>query len=216
MTSANRADRARIESRLDIARRGAELLGRKRRVLEDDLEQLRLASDLQREEFEAAAREADFWLARAAAIDGAEGIARSAAPPTARAELEWRVIMGVRVPAEVEAVLPEVRAVSGSSALVFAARAHRAAAEAAVRHAASEEAVRRIAAELLTTRQRERAVTHRWMPRLEASLADLRRRLDDLEFEETLQVRWASGQNGIVLTRRGTSEDVGAPARVPS
>ncbi len=194
MSPASRADRVRIEARLAVAERGAELLGRKRRILEDELERMRLAADRQREEFEVAAREADHWLARAAAIDGAEGIARSAAPPTAAAELTWSVTIGVRFPAEAEAVLPEAAPVSGSSALAYAAVAHRLAVEAAIRHAASEESVRRIAAELLTTRQRERAVTHRWVPRLEASLSDLRRRIDDLELEENLRVRWSAGR----------------------
>lgn len=191
MPGMGRADRVALESRLAIARRGAGLLDRKQRILEDELERMTLAADRQRDEWVRATREADRWLARAAALDGADGIASAA--PTARAEarLSWETTMGVRFPAEADCALPAAAPVGGSSALVFAARAHRAATVAAVRQAAAEEAVRLIGAELASTRVRGRAVEKRWIPRLTAEAAAIARRLDDLELEESLRLRWS-------------------------
>jgi ATP synthase subunit D len=69
----------------------------------------------------------------------------------------------------------------GSSALFYAAAAHRSALAAAVRHAALARAVQLVSVELAATRTRQWAVEKRWVPRLEGELAAIRRPLDEQE-----------------------------------
>ncbi|WP_259310151.1 V-type ATP synthase subunit D [Cellulomonas sp. P24] len=87
---------------------------------------------------------------------------------------------------------PTRRCARGSSALVYAVAAHEAALAAGARCAAAERAVHLVQAELVATRTRQRAVEHRWIPRLERELATIRRRLDEQELEEALRLRWAA------------------------
>jgi vacuolar-type H+-ATPase subunit D/Vma8 len=80
----------------------------------------------------------------------------------------------------------------GSSALSFAADAHRRALAAAVQHAAISRAVAMLAAELTHTRTRQRAIDNRWIPQLENALRILEMQLDELDREENVRVRWAA------------------------
>lgn len=110
----------------------------------------------------------------------------------------------------------------GSSALAFAVRAHREALEVAVRLAAADRAIALLGAELAATRSRQRAVENRWIPRLEAELDEIRRRLEEQEMEETLRVHWAAEKDergrgqGRGRESRGSGHLVAVPEEMSS
>jgi V/A-type H+-transporting ATPase subunit D len=185
----------RVERRLQTARHGARLLDRKRHIMVNELERIELRAARSRREWEDRAREAAVWLQRAAALDGRERI--EAASPTRAAEVEvtWGGAMGVAFPEEALCHPPVAPPAGGSSALSYAAAAHRSALAAAVRHAGDQRAVLLVSAELAVTRTRQRAVEKRWIPRLEEELTAIRRQLDEQELEEGLRLRWAAGWN---------------------
>lgn len=194
MAESGRAGRVRLEQRLQMARHGAALLDRKQRIMLDELERLQLNADNLRREWEEEAREAARWLRRAMALDGATAIARAAPAVPATVVVRVAVAMGVAYPDYAECAFPDGPAAQGSSALVLATRAHRAAMERAALHAAAERAVARLTAELTATRTRQRAVENRWIPRLEGRLEAVRRTIEQRELEETLRVHWAAEQ----------------------
>ncbi|WP_024285173.1 V-type ATP synthase subunit D [Cellulomonas sp. KRMCY2] len=193
MSDTGRAARVRLERRLATARHGAELLDRKRRILADEVERLELQTARSRQVWEQQAREAALWLRRAAALDGSERIEAAAAGRPATAEIRWGGVMGVAYPEDTRCHLPPVTRPGGGSALALAAAAHRDALVAAVACAAAQRAEQLVAAELVVTRTRQRAVEHRWVPRLEERLGRVRRALAELELEESLRLRWAAG-----------------------
>ncbi|MDO8106975.1 V-type ATP synthase subunit D [Isoptericola sp. b441] len=188
-----RAGRVRVQRRLAVARRGAELLDRKRHLLAEELERLELAADRAGGEWRLAAAEARRWAGRATALDGPSTIRLAAPASPAVATVTWGATMGVAFPVDASTRCPPERVVGGSSALVLAAEAHRAALDAGVAHAAALAAVGRVRAELAATRTRQRAVERHWIPRLEGELATIERALADLELEEALRLRWAAG-----------------------
>jgi len=185
----------RLERRLQTARHGAELLDRKRRIMVNELERLRLRADRSRQEWEDRAREAAVWLQRAAALDGRERIGAASPASAAEVELTWGAAMGVAFPEEAQCQPPVAPPAGGSSALSYAVVAHRSALIAAVQHAAAQRAVLLVSAELAVTRTRQRAVEKRWIPRLEEDLMAIRRQLDEQEREEGLRLRWAAGRS---------------------
>lgn len=195
MTDTGRAGRMRLERRLQTARHGAELLDRKRRIMVNELDRLRLRADRTSQEWEERAREAAVWLQRAAALDGRERIEAASPPSAAEVELTWGAAMGVAFPEEAQCQPPVATPAGGSSALSYASVAHRSALTAAVRHAAAARAVLLVSAELAVTRTRQRAVEKRWIPKLEGELMDIRRQLDEQEREESLRLRWAAGRS---------------------
>src|SRR4051794_34216175 len=162
MSASGRAEKIRVERRLETARRGALLLNRKQHILADELERLHLQANRSRREWEDRARIAAAWLGRTAALDGRERIESASPDLPAQAELQWGGAMGIRSPEAARSLLPPQPSASGSSALSYAAAAHRAALEAAVRHAAVERALLLVATELSATRIRQRSVENRW------------------------------------------------------
>ncbi|CAN5291240.1 hypothetical protein BH11ACT4_BH11ACT4_18160 [soil metagenome] len=192
MADTGRAGRVRVERRLVTARHGATLLDRKDRILTEELEQLRLNVDRTGEDWARLAVVAETWRARAASFDGAGVIAAAASDEPARVEVQWANAVGIDYPKDAVCDPPVGSPAGGSSALSLAARAHRVAVTAAVRHAAARRAVQLVTAELTATRIRRRAVEHRWVPRLEGSLVQIRRGLDAQELEESLRLRWAT------------------------
>jgi V/A-type H+/Na+-transporting ATPase subunit D len=192
MNAPGRAGRLRVERRLLTAQHGAELLDRKQRILADELERLHLKAALTEQAWFRAARDAESWLARAAALDGRELIAMSTPLTPAEVHVVWGGAMGVTYPEDAQCEAPVAPPAGASSALTFAATAARAAVAAAVRHAATERAVLLLAAELNATRTRLRAVQKRWIPRLEEELDTIRRQLLEQELEENLRLRWAA------------------------
>lgn len=191
-----RSGRLRLTRQLEAARRGAELLERKRRILAGELERLRLVTARSAEEWSAAGVEATRWAVRAQAIDGAQHLADAADPSVVQAavvEVSWQAAMGVVYPGEIAVRPGGGRPTGGSSAMVLAARAHRVALTAAARHAAADRALQLVSAELEATRLRQQAIERRWLPRLEDQLRRLTMQLDELEREEHLRLRWAAG-----------------------
>jgi V/A-type H+/Na+-transporting ATPase subunit D len=189
-----RAGRLWLRRRLDTAERGVALLDRKLRILRTEQERLRLLADRTASEWQARCREAESWLARAAVLGGQREIRLAAQPPTARVELVWGSVMGARYPVQAACRPPEPSAsdrAPGTAALVDAAGAYRTALQAGVAHAAAREACRIVDAEVVEARRRLRALTDRWVPRLEAALTELTRQLEEAERAETVRMRWA-------------------------
>jgi V/A-type H+/Na+-transporting ATPase subunit D len=182
----------RVERRLQTARHGAELLDRKQRIMANELERLQLRAGHSRQEWDDRAREAAVWLQRAAALDGRERIEAASPTRPAEVEVQWGAAMGVAYPEDALCEPSVAPPAGGSSALSYAAVAHRFALSAAVRHAAAVRAVLLVSAELAATRTRQRAVEKRWVPRLENELLAIRRELDEQELGEGLRLRWAA------------------------
>lgn len=192
MSDTGRAGKIRVERRLLTARHGALLLDRKRHIMVNELERLQLHAGRSRQEWEDRAREAAVWLQRAAALDGRERIEAASPAKPAEVEVQWGGAMGVAYPEDALCQPPAAPPAGGSSALSYAAAAHRSALTAAVRHAAVQRSLLLVSAELAATRTRQRAVEKRWIPRLENELLAIRRQLDEQELEESLRLRWAA------------------------
>ena len=193
MTGTGRAARAEVERRLETARRGAELLDRKQKILRIAIGNRAARAQESRRRWEEAARAALPWLGRTLALDGL-GRVHTAVPVTfAQARIEWGGSMGISFPEGATVSLPAEPPSAGSSALAFAAARHREALAAAVVHAADARALLLITRELADTRTRQRAVENRWIPRLEDELARILRSLAEQELEESLRLRWAAG-----------------------
>ena len=192
MNTTGRAGKLRVERRLLMARKGAELLDRKQRILTDELERLHLKAARTEQVWVAAARDAESWLARTAALDGRERIASAAPLTPAEVWVEWGGAMGVTYPEDAHCESPVAAPAGASSALTYATTAARTALAAAVRHAAAERAVHLVAEDLHATRTRLRAVQRRWIPRLEYELDTIRRQLQEQELQENLRLRWAA------------------------
>lgn len=176
-----RAGRMWLRRRLETAARGVDLLERELtalRVLHDGAvaELGRTGADWGRRA--AAAREAGL---RAELVSGPRGVRVGAPAPTAEVEVTWTTAMGVRCPSGATCSPPPTdrTAVDGSAAVALARVAHVEALRAAARHAAAVRAEQVLAAQVVTTRQRVRALRHRWVPRLTDAL-----RLREIELEE--------------------------------
>ena len=207
-----RAGRLQLMHRLETARRGCDLLERKRRILAEELARLRLLSAQTRREWAEAAAEAAGWAARSLALDGAQRIVDSAPRSPATVMVTWRGAMGVVYPDTAVVSIPAPEPVSASASLLVAARVHRDAVAAAARHAAATRALTSVEAELEATRLRQRAIERRWIPRLETNLRELGHELDEQERQENVRLRWATGA-GQARGPDGVGGVVGAEAR---
>jgi V/A-type H+-transporting ATPase subunit D len=196
---AGRAGRAWLRERLGTAERAAELLEAKLRVLRREQHRFGLRAQRTGAEWQAAWAEAQAWLLRAALLGGRRSIRAASTAAPAEVEVLWTAVMGVHHPRD--AVVrggerPADAASPGSSALVLAVGATRAALEAAARHAVASEALRRFDEEVLATRRRLRALQERWIPRLEAALRDVELDFEETERAEGVRLRWATGMLG--------------------
>jgi V/A-type H+-transporting ATPase subunit D len=189
-----RAGRLALTARLATARRAVELLDRKQRALAVECERLELVVVRAAETFEQESRAAASWLRRSTALDGQHALRASIPSATADVTIGYDVTMGVRHPTRADIGYAPRPEPAGSSALAYAVRAHRTALLAGVRLAAAQRAVALVAAELALTRQQQRALEQRWIPRLERRLAEVVQRLDETEREENLRLRWAAGK----------------------
>jgi V/A-type H+-transporting ATPase subunit D len=192
VTARGRAGRLHLRHRLAVAARASELLDRKSRILAGELDRLGLEAHRTGEQWERSAREARAWLQRAEALDGQRALAAAIPADRAAVAIQYGEAMGVRYPVHATVTPPGDPVRVGSSALSFAADAHRRALAAAVQHAAISRAVAMLAAELAHTRTRQRAIDHRWIPQLENALRILEMQLDELDREENVRVRWAA------------------------
>jgi V/A-type H+-transporting ATPase subunit D len=189
-----RAGRLWLLRRLEVARRGAEVLEQKRGTLLR--ERLRLASQLAEAtaNWERTSRAASAWNARVSAAAGPRVI-RLAALDTGKATvtISWRNVLGVVVPvsAEVEdGGVPSVGVARGA-AVALATEAHAEALSAAASLAALSAAHEAIEAELRRTIRRLRAIEQRWIPAHEAELRRLELVLEENELADIVRVRWA-------------------------
>lgn len=193
-----RAGRPWLAHRLAVARRGAELLEEKQRALLRERRRLEpLVADARRE-WERLAPAAERWLTRAAVVGGQQQIAL-ARTVAGRADVtvRWRAILGVACPFAAEVAVPAIPELSsrgGNAALLAAADAYRRAAQAAVDLAVLEGALRRVEAELRATTLRRNAIERRWIPAHEDALAALELTLEEVEREDGVRARWATGQ----------------------
>jgi len=190
-----RAGRTWLVSRLDVARRGAELLDRKRQALLAEQARVRAQAEQARREWQDAATQVGVWTARAGIVDGAIRLELLARHVEHRAalELSWKNLMGARLPHAESIDVPDpppVSALGGSSAAVMLARACAQAARAAARYGIAERAEAELSAELERAARRLRALRERWIPQHEHALASLDLALDEAQREQAIRVRW--------------------------
>ena len=193
-----RAARLWLRQRLAIARRGEELLERKREALLVEQARTREEHQQARRAWVAAAARAELWGRRALVLDGARRLDVLACdvPGEAALELAWSNLMGARLPAVAQLAIPgplELSARGGSAAAVMSARAAGEATRAAVRCAIAERADIEIARELAAATRRLRALQKRWIPEHEAQLQRLELALDEAQREQSTRVRWLMG-----------------------
>lgn len=196
-----RAGRTWLIARLEIAKRGAELLDRKRQALLREQRRVRVEAEEARRAWLDAARQVSVWSARAAMLDGAgriELLTRHAREE-ATLELSWSNLMGARLPSEERLTVPDpppISGLGGSSAVVLLAHACHVATRAAARHAVAERADQEISAELQRAARRLRALQDRWIPQHEQALAHLDLTLDENQREEATRVRRLTSRSG--------------------
>ena len=192
-----RAGRLWLTRRLAVARRGADLLDRKHRILLAKTARLRDAAAQTAAEWDRCCADAERWLLRAAMLGGERAIRLGAAGSAAEVTIRYAVTMGVRHPDGVTCRIPASASWDGP-ALAAAREAHGRALEAAVRQAAAAGALRAVEAEALATRYRLRAVKNRWIPRLEQALADVTLALEEQELADSARLRLSarSGRGG--------------------
>jgi V/A-type H+-transporting ATPase subunit D len=190
-----RAGRLWLRRRLSTARHGVTLLDRKLRILRTEQERSHLRAERTEADWYARCRDAERWLAPSAALGGQREIRLASTTPTAEVEVVWDNTMNVSYPAEARCRPPETTGrerPAGTAALGPATDAYRAALAAAAAHAAAREACRIIDAEAAETRLRLRALTDRWVPRLDAALHTLTQQLEEAERAENTRLRRAA------------------------
>lgn len=197
-----RAGRTWLVGRLEIARRGAELLDRKRQALLREQAAVRAEVAIARDAWREAAANAALWTSRAAMLDGAGRVELLARHVDAQASLQlsWSNLMGARLPAVDQISVPDpppLSALGGSSATVIAARACREATHAAARCAVAERADAELSSELARAARRLRALQQRWIPQHEQALAQLDLALDESQREQAARVRWLTRRRGL-------------------
>lgn len=192
-----RAGRLWLQHRLRVARRGADILDHKLRILRMERERLVLQQQTAINTWAATSREAAGWLLRAVLLGGERAVRLSADRPLAEVRIGWEQPMGVRYPVEATCDIPEApsdAAPAGNAAIVSARETHRRALQAAVELAAIESAVRILQAEETATRRRLRAIEDRWIPRLQEALDTVQFNLEEEEHADGVRLRWAAGR----------------------
>ncbi len=187
-----RAGRLWLDRRLRVARRGADLLERKLRILQAELARRRDAAALTAADWDRCRADAERWLLRASLLGGQRAIRLGADGQFADIEVSYTTTMGVRHPDGATCDIPPPANWDGP-ALAGARQAHRAALAAAVRYGAAAEALRIIEAETLTTRYRLHAVKDRWIPRLEQAMAEVTFAIEEQELADAARLRLGRG-----------------------
>ncbi|HEY7260215.1 MAG TPA: V-type ATP synthase subunit D [Trebonia sp.] len=198
-----RAGRLWLQRRLRVARRGAELLDRKLRILQGELGGLRSAAASAAAEWERCSAEAERWQLRASLLDGQRAVRLGADGQLANVTISYAATMGVRHPAGATCAIPPPATWDGP-AMAETRHAHRAALTAAVRYATAAEALRAVEAEASTTRYRLRAIRDRWIPRLEQALTEITLALEEQELADAVRLRLATGTNVWPLASTAT------------
>ncbi|HTX85840.1 MAG TPA: V-type ATP synthase subunit D [Streptosporangiaceae bacterium] len=188
-----RAGRIWLVRRLDTARRGADLLDRKLRILQGELARLQAAAAETAGQWDQCEADARTWLLRAAMLGGERAIRLADDGQVADVQVSYATTMGIRYPATAACTIPPTLTWD-SPVLVRARQAHRAALEAAARHAAASAAARVVNDEVRATRYRLRAVQDRWIPGLEQALAKATFTIEELERADAARLRLATGK----------------------
>jgi V/A-type H+-transporting ATPase subunit D len=198
-----RAGRLWLRGRLQVAQRGLDLLDRKLRILRREHERLALLAQRTGDGWERACGQAETWLLRAALLGGQRALRLSADSSPVEVTIAWRDTMGIRYPAEASCEFGKEASppLPGTAALDPAAAAHRAALAAAVQHAAATAALETVAAEITATSQRLRAIQDRWIPRLQATLAEVELALDESEQADAARLRRAAATQADTIGR---------------
>ena len=187
-----RAGRLWLVRRLQVARRGADLLDRKLLILTGELGRLRESAARTAADWDRCCADAERWLLRAGMLGGQRAVRLAAGGQAANVTISYRLTMGVRYPASAECLTPASDTWDGP-VLTGTRQAHGTALAAAVRHAAAAEAVRVIEAEMLATRYRLRAIRDRWIPRLEQALTEVTLAIEEQELADAARLRLAIG-----------------------
>jgi V/A-type H+/Na+-transporting ATPase subunit D len=188
-----RAGRLWLTRRLQLARRGADLLDRKLRILQAELARFREADARTAAEWDRSCADAEQWLLRALMLGGERAVRLGADGQLATVTIPYAVTMGVRHPASPACLSPAAVTWDGPT-LKATRQAHAAALAAAVQHAAAAEALRVLEAEALATRYRLRAIEDRWIPRLEQALAEVTFALEEQELADAARLRLAAAR----------------------
>ena len=189
-----RAGRLWLTRRLQVARRGADLLDRKLRILQAELSRFREAEARTAAEWDRCCADAERWLLRASMIGGERAVRLAADGQPATVTIPYTVTMGVRHPASPACLSPAAVTWDGPT-LTQTRQAHVAALAAAVQHAAAAEALRVVEVEVLATRHRLRAIEDRWIPRLEQALTEVTFALEEQELADAARLRLAVSPN---------------------
>lgn len=179
-----RSGRLWLRRRLATATRATTLLEQKLRALQEERRRLSLLVRRTGEQWTEHAGEAATWGLRAALAGGERALRLATTAEVATVTIAWATSMGVTYPADASYEPPRRPpglTVIGSAVLVRAERAYRTALESAVRHAAACGALRVVEREIATTRQRVRALNHRWIPQLRQAIVDLEQALEEQE-----------------------------------
>jgi len=189
-----RAGRLWLRRRLEVARRGHDVLEQKQHALRRELERIDGVLAEARSAWDERARDAETWWQRAAILAGERPLelARSSVHSRADVRLQWHNALGVVYPSEAGVAFQpgELFPAGGSSALAYAAEAHRRALDAAAELGAAEVAHTRTQRELNATTLRLRALERRWIPEHERVLHDVELALDESDREEAARIRW--------------------------
>jgi V/A-type H+/Na+-transporting ATPase subunit D len=191
-----RAGRIWLLRRLEVARRGADVLDQKHRTLLRERQRLAERLGAAAADWEHAARAAAAWNARAQALAGQRRLRLAALHSgTPTVTVAWRNVLGVLVPIDARfepGDRPDFVALGGGASIALAEQAHTEALSAAAVYAATRAAHDAIASELATTTLRLRAIEQRWIPDHEAALKALELTLAENELADVARVRWAS------------------------
>jgi V/A-type H+-transporting ATPase subunit D len=186
-----RAGRIWLVRRLETARRGADLLDRKLRILQGELARRQAAAAKTAAQWDRCRADAQAWLLRAALLGGQRAITLADDGQRAEVTIGYELAMGVRYPSRAACAFPP-RVTWDGPVVARTRQAHRAALAAAAEHAAAAAAVRVVDAEVRATRYRLRAVQDRWIPGLEQALADVTFALEEQERSDAARLRLAS------------------------
>lgn len=201
-----RAGRLWLDRRLGAARRGADLLDRKLRILQAELGDRQAAALVTEREWQQASARADQALLLAALLGGQRGVRLASAASHAQVRIGYTITIGVRHPADGSAAPPAEPDPWAGQPVEQARLAHRAALAAAVCHAVAAQAVRIIEAETLTTRYRLRAIRDRLIPSLERARAEVALAIDELERADGARLRRAASAGGPGSGARARTE----------
>jgi V/A-type H+-transporting ATPase subunit D len=182
-----------LTRRLAVAQAAADLLDQTVLVLRLEGERFALLAERSEADWVRSCRDAESWSLRATVVGGQAALRAAADYGQARVEITWETTMGVSHPSGARlttSVLGAGAATSGP-ATARAVDAHRLALDAAVQHAVAIAGLRAVETELAATRRRLRAVTDRWIPALEDTLARAALGLEETERAEGVGLRWA-------------------------